>query len=198
MPRRAVRSSARPRWRSAGGGQRRALPRAILAPPPLIVRFTPAGSVLGASFLSLLPLPAALGVWPPAGLLMMIAWRMQRSDPWPAWRAALLGLADDLIAGRPLGLMAFCYAFVMLVAGLVDRRTEWRGWILSWAMAALLIASALWLQWQVAAWMGAAVSPTTLGAAILFAWLGFPAAARLVMALDRWRLRRRDFVRGAA
>ena len=63
--------------------------------------YVPALSVLFATGLVMLPIVSSHGWWPDTGLLMLIAWRLQRADAWPAWLAAPLGLIHDLLTGAP-------------------------------------------------------------------------------------------------
>ena len=85
--------------------------RAALAPgrrigqgPRVGAAYLPAASVVAASLLAALPIISTSGWYPDFGFLALIAWRLLRSDPWPAWWAAPLGFANDLIAGAPIGL----------------------------------------------------------------------------------------------
>ena len=66
--------------------------------------YVPAISVVIGSMVSLLPIVSSTGWWPDWGLLMLVAWRLLRADAWPAWWAAPLGFANDLILGNPIGL----------------------------------------------------------------------------------------------
>ncbi len=150
----------------------------------------PAASVVLASLLAVLPIVSAHGWWPDAGLLMLIAWRLLRSDVWPAWLAAPLGLAHDLLTGTPLGLSVALWPLIMLAMDVIDRRTMWRDYWIEWLLAALFIAIAEAAQWQVAAWDGAAVPFATVAPAILVAIFCFPIAAWLVMRIERWRMGR--------
>ena len=59
----------------------------------------PPASVVAASALAILPIVAQLGWYPDFGFIMLIAWRLLRSDVWPAWWAAPLGFANDLLTG---------------------------------------------------------------------------------------------------
>ena len=63
--------------------------------------YIPAMTVVAGSLIALLPIVSATGWWPDWGLLMLIAWRLLREDAWPAWWAAPLGFANDLITGGP-------------------------------------------------------------------------------------------------
>jgi rod shape-determining protein MreD len=122
---------------------------------------------------------------------MLLAWRLLRADAWPAWWAAPLGLANDLIAGTPIGLSMTLWTAIIFVMDILDRRTPWRDYWIEWAIACLFIAAVEASEWQVSALMGAPVPFSTSAApAILVAALCFPVAAILVARLDRWRLGR--------
>lgn len=150
----------------------------------------PAVSVIVGILLSTLPVISRHGWWPDFGFLLLLAWRLMRADPWPAWSAGLLGLADDLVRGSPLGLGVALWTGVMLAMDIVDRRTMWRDYWVEWAIACLFIAAAEAVEWKVAAWGGAPVRFDAAWPAMLVAALCFPIAGFVVGALDRWRLGR--------
>ena len=153
--------------------------------------FIPAASVVAGSMVALLPIVSATGWWPNWGLLMLIAWRLLRADAWPAWWAAPLGFANDLIAGNPTGLSVALWAAIMIAMDVLDRRTMWRDYWIEWAIAALFIGLAELAQWRVAAILGAPVPLyMSAGPAIIISVLCFPVAAYIAARLDRWRLGR--------
>lgn len=170
--------------------------RSALASKPLgrqPVRFAdyvPAASVIAACGLSLLPIVSSSGWWPNTGLLVLIAWRMLRADAWPSWWAAPMGFVNDLLTGTPLGLSVTLWTAIMLIMDLVDRRTQWRGYVIEWGVACLLIALAGWVEWQVAALNGAPVPFAQVAPAAIVEMLAFPIAAWLVARIDRRRLGR--------
>jgi rod shape-determining protein MreD len=141
--------------------------------------------------ISLLPIVSSTGWWPDWGLLMLIAWRLLRADAWPAWWAAPLGLANDLILGNPIGLSVALWAAIMIAMDILDRRTMWRDYWIEWAIAVLFIALAELAQWRIAALLGAPVPLSmSAGPASLVSVLCFPVAAFIAAKLDRWRLGR--------
>jgi rod shape-determining protein MreD len=120
-----------------------------------------------------------------------VAWRLLRADAWPAWWAAPLGFANDLILGNPVGLSVALWAAMMIAMDILDRRTQWRDYWIEWAIAALFIALAEVAQWRVAAMVGALVPlGVTAGPATLVGILCFPGAAFVAARIDRWRLGR--------
>jgi len=149
--------------------------------------YIPAASVVLASALSTLPIVSVTGWWPNFGFLMLIAWRLLRADPWPAWWAAPLGFANDLLTGAPIGLSVALWSAVMLAMELVDQRTQWRDYWVEWAIATVLIAVDRWSDWQVAGLVGAPVPFLQIVPAIVISILAFPLAAMIVFRIDRWR-----------
>ena len=151
--------------------------------------YLPAATVIAGSMVSLLPIMSSAGWWPDCGLLMLVAWRLLRPDAWPAWWAAPLGFANDLIVGNPIGLSVAIWSGIMIAMDLIDRRTMWRDYWIEWAIAASFIALAEVAQWRVAAILGAAV-PLRLSTtpAIIISVLCFPISALIAARFDRWRL----------
>jgi rod shape-determining protein MreD len=158
--------------------------------PKRLARAIPALSVAAASLLSLLPVVAEVGWMPDAGFLLLLAWRLLRSDVIPAWWAAPLGLWNDLVLGLPIGFSVATWTAAMILLDLSDRRTMWRDYWFEWLMAGLLIALHELAARQVDAAMGAPYPVAALLAPIALAILAFPLAAWAASALDRWRLGR--------
>ncbi|MES2905228.1 MAG: rod shape-determining protein MreD [Pseudomonadota bacterium] len=152
--------------------------------------YIPAATVVAASALSLLPIVSVTGWWPNAGFLMLIAWRLLRIDPWPAWWAAPLGFINDLLTGAPIGLSVTLWSAVMLAMEFVDSRTQWRDYWVEWAIATILITADCWFDWQIAGLMGAPVPFLHIVPAIVLSMFAFPIAAMIVARLDRWRFGR--------
>ncbi len=171
--------------------------RAALAPgrrigqgPRTGASFIPAGSVVAASMLSALPIVTTSGWYPNFGYLVLIGWRLLRSDPGPAWWASPLGLVNDLFTGSPIGFSIALWSVTMLALELIDRRTMWRDYWIEWVLAAVFLFLAEWLEWQLAALVGAGVPFSAMVPPIVIAILSFPVAAWAVSRIDRWRLRR--------
>ncbi len=150
----------------------------------------PAASVIAAALLSALPIVTTSGWYPDFGFLALIAWRLLRSDPWPAWCAAPLGLANDLITGAPIGLSVALWTTTMLLLDLIDRRTMWRDYWIEWAMAALLLLLDETFEWWVAGLVGPVAPYSIILPPLLISIFAFPIAAWLVARVDRWRLGR--------
>jgi rod shape-determining protein MreD len=150
----------------------------------------PALSVVTGSMLSLLPVVTQLGWVPDFGFLLLLAWRLLRSDVIPAWWAAPLGLFNDLVTGSPIGLSISLWTSAMLLLDLLDRRTMWRDYWIEWALAALLLLADEAARWRVDSIMGAPLPFRVIGPPLLIAVLVFPLAAWTATRLDRWRLGR--------
>jgi rod shape-determining protein MreD len=150
----------------------------------------PAASVVAASLLSALPIVSNSGWYPDFGYLVLLSWRLLRSDPWPPWWAAPLGLVNDLFTGNPLGLSVALWSVTMLAIDLIDRRTMWRDYWIEWGLAALFLGIDEWLQWRVAALGGARVPVVAIVPPLLISICVFPLSAWIVSRFDRWRLGR--------
>ena len=158
--------------------------------PTRFATLVPAVSVAAASFLAALPIVSSSGWYPDFGFLVLISWRLLRSDPFPAWWAAPLGFVNDLFTGNPIGFSVALWSATMLVLDLIDRRTMWRDYWIEWVLAAVLIATNQWLQWRLAAISGAPVAFTHLLPPLIISICVFPLSAWLVSRIDRWRLGR--------
>jgi rod shape-determining protein MreD len=168
-----------------------ASPRRRIGKGPLpFAVFVPAATVVIASFLSALPIVSTSGWYPDFGFLVFVSWRLLRSDPWPAWWAAALGLVNDLFTGYPIGFSIVLWSATMLALDLIDRRTMWRDYWIEWVLAAVLLAIDQWLQWRLAAMVGARVSVTMMVPPVIIAICVFPLSAWLVSRVDAWRLGR--------
>jgi rod shape-determining protein MreD len=158
--------------------------------PVRFAPYIPAATVVAASLLSALPIVSTSGWYPDLGYLVLLAWRLLRSDPWPPWWAAALGFVNDLFTGNLLGFSVALWSATMLALDLIDRRTMWRDYWIEWGVAALFIAANEWLQWRLAALVGARVPFTSMIPALLVSICSFPLAAWIVSRIDRWRLGR--------
>lgn len=165
-------------------------PGAIDQGPRRNALIVPAVSVVAGSALSLLPIVAETGWAPDFGFLVLIGWRLLRADAWPAWWAAPLGFANDLITGSPVGQSIALWSAVMLMLDLADRRTLWRDYWIEWLLAAVLVTLSEWFEWRVAAWSGARVPVAAMIPPVLVSIVAFPMVGGVVGALDRWRLGR--------
>lgn len=158
--------------------------------PIPFAEFVPAATVVIASLLAALPFVSPTGWFPEFGYLVLIGWRLLRSDPFPAWWAAPLGLINDLFTGNPVGFSVALWSATILALDLIDRRTMWRDYWIEWVLAAVLILLHEFLQWQLAAAMGAPLPFVSILPTVVISILAFPIAAWLVSRFDRSRLGR--------
>jgi rod shape-determining protein MreD len=147
-------------------------------------------SVVLASLLSTMPVVSSNGWWPDFGYLALIAWRLLRSEPFPAWWAAPLGLVNDLVTGSPIGFSVTIWTASMLVLDVLDRRIIFRDYWVEWGLAAVLLLITESAEWRIAAAMGADVPYVRIAPPVLIAVFCFPITAWLVARIDRWRLGR--------
>ena len=157
---------------------------------PLLATALPWLSILLGSLLPMVFIATALPLVPPLGYLVLLAWRLVRPGLLPVWAGFPLGLFDDLFSGQPLGSGMLLWSLTMIAIELLDRRMPWRSFAQDWIAAALGVVG-----YVLAAFVLSGATPTApalvaLGPQVLLAVLLFPAAARLVAALDRLRLTR--------
>jgi rod shape-determining protein MreD len=171
--------------------------RAALSPrrrigqgPAAWAAYVPAATVVAASLLSALPIVSTSGWYPDLGYLVLVSWRLQRADPWPAWWAAPLGLVNDLFTGYPIGFSVALWAATMLVLDLIDRRTMWRDYWMEWDLAGVLITIDEWFQWRIAKVIGAAPPFVRMVPTLIISICVFPVVAWIVSRIDAWRLGR--------
>ena len=158
--------------------------------PVPFATYIPAASVIAASLLTALPIVSTSGWYPDFAYLFLLSWRLLRSDPWPPWWAAPLGFVNDLFTGNPVGFSVALWSVTMLALDLIDRRTMWRDYWIEWMLAAAFLAVNEWLQWRVAALVGARVPVIAMVPPLLVSICMFPLAAWIVSRIDRWRLGR--------
>ena len=158
--------------------------------PVAAAQYWPAFSVMLASLLAVLPIVSMNGWFPNFGFLVLIAWRLLRADAFPAWWGAPLGLFNDLVTGSPVGLSVAVWTMAMLTLDIADQRTQWRGYWLEWAIAAVLLLGQEAAEWRVAQIMGASLPVLSIAPPLLISILAFPIAAWIVARVDRWRLGR--------
>lgn len=156
--------------------------------PPARLWVVPVLTVVAGSLLSLGCYIAAVPLFPPLGLLMLIGWRLLRPELWSAWVALPLGLLDDLIGGAPLGSAMAVWTMVLLGFDLVDARLVWRDFATDWGLAMLALAFATTATWALALFAGGAGPYWAVVGQMLLSALVFPIVARLCRRIDQWRL----------
>jgi rod shape-determining protein MreD len=152
-------------------------------------RFVPVGSTMAASLLALLPFVPASPLVPEIALLVVIAWRLLRPEIWPAYTALGLGLFNDLVAGHPIGQSMALWTLIFLACDYVDSRLGFRDYWMDWLIAAAAILFHAAVAWEIGILMGSRFEFAVLVPQTVAAILAYPFVARLVLALDRWRLK---------
>ncbi len=150
----------------------------------------PVVTTIIACLISLLPIVMEQPLIPDFAFLVLIAWRLLRPEVWTAQMALPLGLLNDLIAGHPIGQSMALWTACFLAFDLIDSRVGWRDYWLDWLFASLAIIFYAFGSWYIAGMMGARVEMAIMVPQILLTLLAYPFVARLVLALDRWRLSR--------
>lgn len=147
-------------------------------------------STLAASLLDLLPVVMTSPIVPDFAFLVLLAWRLLRPEMWQPHVALPLGLFNDLVAGHPIGQSMALWTLAFLLLDLADRRVGWRDYWIDWLFAALAIAFYSAGCWYVARLMGSVTPYAVLLPQLALSIFFYPLVARLVVALDRWRLSR--------
>lgn len=157
---------------------------------PVLAYSVPWLSVMLGSLTPFLPIIAPAPVLPPLAFMLLLAWRFLRPGLLPLWAGFPLGLFDDLYSGQPFGSGIVLFSLGMLATELLDARLPWRGFLLDWAAAALLIVAYILLAALIS---GSRLTPVQMQVIIplvLISVAPFPLVARLVALLDRLRLMR--------
>ncbi|MBN8818754.1 MAG: rod shape-determining protein MreD [Sphingomonas sp.] len=156
---------------------------------PLHIRGTPIVSVMIGSMLSALaPVIAQTPLMPPFGLMLFVAWRLLRTDVWPLWIGAPLGLFDDLMSGQPLGSAVFLWTVVLLALDFESQRHFWRDYWHGWFMAVGAIAFTLAGGWLFVRLAGNGGPILQILPQLAYSVGLFPFVVRICAMLDRWRL----------
>jgi rod shape-determining protein MreD len=150
----------------------------------------PVMTTLAASLLDVLPIVATWPIIPDVAFLVLIAWRLLRPEIWQAHAALPLGLFNDLVAGHPIGQSMALWTLAFLAFDLIDSRVGWRDYWMDWLFAALAIAFYSAGGWYVARLMGSVIPYSVMLPQLALSVFAYPLVARLVVALDRWRLAR--------
>ena len=153
-------------------------------------RAVPVITTIMASLIDLLPFIASRPLVPDFAFLTLIAWRLLRPEIWTAQMALPLGLANDLIAGHPIGQSMALWTLTLLLFDLADSRVGYRDFWMDWLFAAAAVLGYAAGGWWIGMAMGSRMSFLVLGPQILLSLLAYPLVARLILRLDRWRLSR--------
>lgn len=147
-------------------------------------------STIAATLLDLLPIVANSPLVPDFAFIILIAWRLLRPEMWLAQMALPLGLLNDLVAGHPIGQSMALWTITFLLLDLLDSRTGWRDYWMDWLFAAVLILGYTAGGWLIARMMGSQAAFGVMLPQLGLSVCAYPLVARLVVALDRWRLSR--------
>lgn len=153
-------------------------------------RFVPPAATAAASLLVLFPVVVTAPVVPDVAFLVLITWRLLRPEMWTAQSALGLGLFNDLVAGHPLGQSMALWTLTFLAFDLIDSRIGFRDYWIDWLLAAGAVIFHTFGMWYIAVLMGNTMHFFVLIPQIALSILVYPLVARLVLALDRWRLAR--------
>ncbi|HEX4847175.1 MAG TPA: rod shape-determining protein MreD [Novosphingobium sp.] len=158
------------------------------APSPILAISLPWVLVMLGSLSPTWPVIASAPLLPPFGFLLLVAWQQLRPGLFPVWAGLPLGLFDDLYSGQPFGSAVLLWSVAMLLLDFLELRFPWRGVVLNWLSASGIITAYLVLSLQLANLAGGSASLGLILPQILLSILAYPIAARLVGAVDRFRL----------
>lgn len=152
--------------------------------------YAPVASVVLACLLSLLPVVTSTLIVPDLAFMILVAWRLLRPEMWTPKAALGLGLFEDLVAGHPLGQAMALWTITFLAFEFLDAKLNFRDYWMDWLFAAAAIIFHTFGAWYVARLMGSSAEFSVMLPQLGLAILGYPLVARLVLAIDRWRLSR--------
>ena len=153
-------------------------------------RYVPVVSTLAAASLVILPIIVSTPIVPDLGFMVLVAWRLLRPELWTAQAALPFGFFNDLIAGHPIGQSMALWTMTFLILDVIDSRAIYRDYWMDWLIASVLILFNAAGGWLVARAMGSQAEFGILWPQIGLSVLAYPVVARLVGALDRWRVSR--------
>lgn len=153
-------------------------------------RNVPLLTTLAAILLALLPVVAQSPLVPDLGFLVLLTWRLLRPEIWKPHVALGLGLVSDLVSGNPIGQAMLLWTAIFLVLDFLDARLGFRDYLMDWLLASAALIFQSVGAWYIALLMGSEIRLAVLGPQIALGVVAYPIVARLVLALDRWRLAR--------
>lgn len=157
------------------------------APSPVLARALPWLLVMFGSLSPVWPVITAAPLLPPFGFMLLIAWQQLRPGLFPVWAGLPLGLFDDLFSGQPFGSAVLLWSTTMIGLDILEVRFPWRGVLANWLSASAIIAAYLVLALQLAT-AGKGVPIAIIVPQLVLAILAYPLVARVVGAVDRFRL----------
>ena len=153
-------------------------------------QFVPLASSIFACLLALLPIVMESSLFPDLAFLVLIAWRLLRPDMWSPLMVLGLGLFNDLVAGHPIGQSMALWTILFLIYDVIDARLQFRDYWMDWFVATLSIIFYTYGVWYIGELMGNVIEFNIMLPQIGLSIFCYPIVARLVLALDRWRLAR--------
>ncbi|MGB5483413.1 rod shape-determining protein MreD [Parasphingorhabdus sp.] len=157
-------------------------------PSQLRIKLVPPITVVLGSMITALPIITDYPILPPMGLLAVLAWRLIRPGFWPVWAGFPLGLIDDIFSGQPFGSAVLLWSVVFIFLEAIDRkavsRDYWQDWLIaSIATVFVLIGGMLIVDFQTNMLRLDLLVPQMLLSILLY-----PFVARLIGAVDNWRV----------
>jgi rod shape-determining protein MreD len=137
----------------------------------------------GSLVTSLIPVVATFPFLPPFGLLMLLAWRLQRPEALPVWATVLLGLFDDIFSGQPIGSAMLLWSVCVVAIDVLDTRLVWRDFWQDWLLASGAVGFCLVLGRFIASPFAAHVD-TALLLQIVASCAIYPVMTRICVWLD--------------
>lgn len=153
-------------------------------------QYAPLLTVIATCLLAALPIVVSSPIVPDFAFLVLIAWRLLRPELWTATTALPLGLFNDLTAGHPLGQSMALWTITFLAFDIMDARVIWRDYLIDWLAAALAVSFYIVGGWYIGRMLGNRIELIVLLPQIGLSILAYPLVARVVLAIDRWRLSR--------
>ena len=153
-------------------------------------QWVPLLSTIAAIALSLMPIVATWPLIPDLGFLVLLTWRLLRPEIWKPYHALGLGFLSDLLSGNPLGQAMLLWTAIFLALEVIDSRLGFRDYLMDWLIAAVAIVFHSLGAWYIALLMGSEMRFGVLGPQLALGMIAYPVVARMVLALDRWRLAR--------
>jgi len=157
-------------------------------PSILRIKVVPPATVILGSIVTALPIITDYPILPPIGLLTLLAWRLIRPGYWPVWVGFPLGLIDDVFSGQPIGSAVFLWSVVFVILETLDRKATNRDYWQDWFIASIAIIFVLIGGMLIVDFPRNLLFLSVLIPQILLAILLYPFIARLVGAIDNWRV----------
>ena len=153
-------------------------------------QWVPMLSTIAAIAMSVLPIVANWPIIPDFGLLVLLTWRLLRPEIWKPYHALGLGLLSDLMTGNPIGQAMLLWTAIFLALEIIDSRLGFRDYLMDWLIAAIMLILQSLGAWYIALLMGSEIRFAVLWPQLALGVVFYPVVARMVLALDRWRLAR--------